>query len=125
METEKLKKQELIKDLQNKILYYDKILFIFDEIQEIAGSFNKCQRKLSKKFLLLSKNTVNNDLADTNCTQIEEKDSKILRHLYHTYEFSNKFTMLSADSNFGTIWNYVKTGILTSEEALSAVLNWS
>lgn len=123
METEKLKKQELIKDLQNKILYYDKILFIFDEIQEIVCSFNKCQRKLSKKIFLLSKNAVNSDLAGTNCTQIEGKDSEILRHLYHTYEFSNKFTMLSADSNFGTIWNYVKTGILTSKEVLSALLD--
>lgn len=123
METEKLKKQELIKDLQNKILYYDKILFIFDKIQEIVGSFNKCQGKLSKKIFLLSKNAINSNLAGTNCIQIEEKDSEILRHLYHTYEFSNKFTMFSTDNNFGTIWNYVKTGILTSKEVLSALLD--
>ena len=45
-----------------------------------------------------------------------------LRQLYLIYEFSDKFRMISTDGNYGTLWNYVKTGLLTPEEAVEALL---
>ena len=45
-----------------------------------------------------------------------------LRQLYLTYEFSDKFRMISMEGNYGTLWNYVKTGLLTPDEAVEALL---
>ena len=58
------------------------------------------------------------------CDQLvvsRETYTKLLQ-LYLTYEFSDKFRIISMDGNYGTLWNYVKTGILTHEEAVEALL---
>ena len=47
--------------------------------------------------------------------------SKLLK-LYHTYEFSDRFQVITENSCYGGLDNYVKTGILTPEEAGKAVL---
>ena len=45
--------------------------------------------------------------------------------LYRMYEFSNKVFLFSQEDSFGGLYNYVKTGILTVEEAISAFLQVS
>ena len=104
-------------------MIYDKILFFPWDEDIIFEAFNSCfQKTKKKKTILLSKKTVYCGSNSVDWIQLNEKSAAALRHLYYTYEFSDKFIALSTDSNFGTIWNYVKTGILTPEEALSAVL---
>ena len=117
-------KMELSLILKNAVLAYDKILFLIcyeSDIINLLNSYAKIQ--LKKKILLISMNAVNTSINGIEYVQLNEKNRAVLYRLYHTYEFSNKFTMFSADNNFGTIWNYVRTGILTSEEVLSAVLD--
>lgn len=45
-----------------------------------------------------------------------------IKKLYHTYQFSDRFQVISDETMYGTIFNYVDTGILTMEEAFDALL---
>ena len=45
-----------------------------------------------------------------------------LLKIYHMYEFSNRFSLFSQEDGFGGLYNLVKTGILTEEEAITAFL---
>ena len=42
--------------------------------------------------------------------------------LFHTYEFSDRISVLERSSQYGTLFNYVKTGILTEQEMVDALL---
>ncbi len=54
---------------------------------------------------------------------ISTQEAEIFRKLYETYEFSDRFAVLSpADTNYGTLLNYVKSGLLTEEEWFRTLL---
>ena len=117
-----MKKWDLLQNLQMALGIYDSILFMPHTLQEnVMVSYLRYRKHFKKKILFLG-GTIMGLLSNIDCVNLDEEKASDLKHLYYTYEFSNKFIMLSTDSNFGTIWNYVKTGILTSEEALSALL---
>ncbi len=120
-----MESKELIQSLQDMLSSYDKILFLPRGETKMAEILGGCpqERLQDKKLLLLSQEDVP-DLPDgIERHQVDEESAASLKRLYHTYEFSNKFRMLSASDNFGTIWNYVETGVLTAEEALAALLD--
>ena len=52
-----------------------------------------------------------------------ENDIEELKQLYYTYEFTDDILFLPSDEyNYPDIFNFVKTGLLTMEEALDALL---
>ena len=53
--------------------------------------------------------------------QITAEQQAELLKTYHMYEFSDRFRVVSRDSRFGSLWNYVDAGILTEQEALEAL----
>ena len=55
--------------------------------------------------------------------EISDFTEEELRKLYYLYEFSDDVFVISEDViNYPTIFNYVKTGILSLEEAMEALL---
>ncbi len=48
-------------------------------------------------------------------------DSELLK-LYWTYEFSDRFIVLDDNNRYGSVWNYVREGILSAEEALESLI---
>ena len=42
--------------------------------------------------------------------------------MYHMYDFSDKVLVISDPDQFGSVFNYVKNGILSKEEMVKAVL---
>lgn len=50
-------------------------------------------------------------------------DAQKLHKLYLTYEFSDRFAVFSDSMQYGTIFNYVDTGILTEEEAVRVIFS--
>lgn len=50
--------------------------------------------------------------------RLSEEECRSLRQLYTMYDFSDRFFMISEESQYGSLLNYVKTGIITNEEAL-------
>lgn len=116
--------EKLIGNISDAISIYDVILFYPYEARENVEPFiGKLKKEHNKKILLLWEKDVYNGLDELEQMQLDMESFMALRHLYYTYEFSNKFRLLSAASNFGTIWNYVKTGLLTPDEALAVLLD--
>lgn len=120
-----MKNEELIQNLQNMLSAYDIILFLPCIKTKIVEIFSNCPKEQlqDKKILLLSQGDVPGLPDGIDRYRLDEESAAALLHLYHTYEFSNKFRVLSASGNFGIIWNYTETGILTAEEALAALLD--
>lgn len=118
-----MKEQELIQNLQNVVTAYDRILFLPNDTQEVVTLLDACPKEqLQKKVLILLGSMVRKPLADTDWMKLDEEDCTALKQLYHTYEFSDKFRILSVDGNFGTIVNYARTGLLSAEETAAALL---
>ena len=46
------------------------------------------------------------------------ENSEVLE-LYRMYEFSDRFIVLEESCQYGSIWNYVRKGLITAEEALA------
>lgn len=42
--------------------------------------------------------------------------------MYRMYEFSDRFIALSESAQYGGVWNYVRNGILTPDEALELLI---
>lgn len=54
---------------------------------------------------------------------LSHEDAEKLCKLYLTYEFSDRFTLFSGSVQYGNIFCYVDTGILTEGEAVRAILD--
>ena len=50
-------------------------------------------------------------------------EMKELLRLHRMYEFSDRIVLFTQEDNFGGLHNYVKTGVLTVDEAISAFLH--
>ena len=78
------------------------------------------------KVLLLFPETLGNfpqrEQGSISFVPICEEHAGWLRALYLTYEFSNRFRMLSCRTPHGNIMNYVNTGLLSQEDVLMALL---
>lgn len=105
---------EIEKDLEQ----YDRILLLTniwtDPFPTITGTQN---------ILVLSVSTVSLEgNPQITYRQISMEQQTELLKMYHMYEFSDRFRVVSRDSQFGSIWNYVDAGILTEQEALEAIV---
>ena len=109
-------KRDILTQIEKDLERFDRILLIADMC---AGSFPVITD--AKNILVLSVGTISPD----NSLQIAyrqitiEQQAELLK-VYHMYEFSDRFRVVSRDSRFGSIWNYVDAGILTEQEALEA-----
>lgn len=80
-------------------------------------------RKAEKKILILTEaDVLPTDTYRCTFVKIGRKERTALERLYGMYEFSNRFRILSCDRRWGSILNYVKTGIMTLEEAFQVFL---
>lgn len=52
---------------------------------------------------------------------LKKTESEELIKLYHLYEFSDKFRLLSNNENYGGIINLLNTGVLTEDEMYEAL----
>lgn len=59
---------------------------------------------------------------DKQLIYIPQKDMNEVLEMYRMYEFSDKVTVISDTSQYGSLFNYIKTGILTKEEMVDALL---
>lgn len=111
------KRSGILMEIEKDLERFDRILLIADMC---AGSFPVITD--AKNILVLSVGTISPD----NSLQIAyrqitiEQQAELLK-VYHMYEFSDRFRVVSRDSRFGSIWNYVDAGILTEREALEAI----
>lgn len=115
-------KNKILNKLERILDEYDKVIF-FDCDIEIKGAFEKSEilNNINKKVCIISENM---NLYSENFEQlkISEEEKNFLLDLYYTYEFSDKFLIISNDEKFGNLFNYVENEMLTLEEFFLALL---
>lgn len=92
-----------------------------DLLDGFCGS--EALRQTAKRVLILS----DADISGRCCGSYEycrlsAGEQEALKSLYLTYEFSDRFLMIADYPKCGGLLNYVKTGVLTMEEAFEAIL---
>lgn len=116
----------LLMGLERDLEDYDRIFLVFiegkaqeDFFAQFCGSeeLGNC----GKKILILSAENLMENRPDR-FRKISCQTAARLKELYFMYEFSDRFRLLSREECFGGILNLVDTGILTKEEAFSALL---
>lgn len=105
---------EIEKDLER----FDRVILITDmDVMPFPADMDV------KNILILSVNAVPLESnSQITYRQITADQQAELLKIYHMYEFSDRFRVVSRDDQFGSIWNYVDTGIMTEQEALEALV---
>lgn len=109
--------------LQNMLNIYDRILLV-QEKEEFRKCL-ACGRKTDdSNFLLLIPDVFKEYFEEFGFSQkfLTQEEVEELIGLYFTYEFSNRFRIISKDGICGNIFQLVENGLLTYEEALEAIL---
>jgi hypothetical protein len=55
-------------------------------------------------------------------TYIMRKEMDEILEIYNMYDFSDKVIVVSNSNQYGSLFNYVKTGILTKQEMVDSLL---
>lgn len=114
-------------ELEKVLEKYDKV-FLFIERDKVHRDFierfcaSEVIKHSGKNVLILS--TV--ELADGNgyvCRKLTQEKAQRLKGLYFLYEFSDRFKIFSWEDSFGSLINYIESGVLTWEEVFAAILH--
>lgn len=117
--------QALLLQLENWLDAYDRIFLIPGEDGKIeafaSGLLHAGAGKAGEhKVLVLSAAPIE-ACAGFTYKQIAGKEQEQLLQLYHMYEFSDRFSVISAESTYGSLFNLVEAGLLAMEEAAEAL----
>lgn len=109
---------ERLRRLEAALEHYDRIYFIpgKDPAERVLAAGGRAESSI----LILSP-LAPPDSAGRVWRQISEQDSDALYRLYHLYEFSDRFQILTRDQRFGGLLNLMDTGVLLSDELLAAL----
>ena len=61
-------------------------------------------------------------LIDSRLHYISESETREILEIYYLYEFSNRIAVVAREQTFGSLWDYVATGLLTRKELVAALL---
>lgn len=121
-----LDKDSIVCVIEQYLIMYDRVL-IFDDMQEeIQAILTKLYQTLSigetqKKILILSmQNGVS--VGTVEHKQISPEEYQRILQFYNMYEFSNRVEVIAKNAQYGSILNYVKTGLLTEDDLLQIIL---
>ena len=84
---------------------------------------SKALRETTKKILILSDKDIP-CRKGLNCQfrRLNEKEMDMVRQIYFMYDFSDRFQVLSDQSQYGSLLNYVKSGDMTMEAIFQMIL---
>lgn len=116
---------KFVEDISRDLEKFDRILLLSgNKSEELLKTFFESDvlRERNRKILILS--TLNRlDTQNGTCEyhRISKEEQEILISLYNMYDFSDRFLLISDNPQYGSLLNYVKTGIMTMEEVFRVV----
>lgn len=116
---------KLLRQLEEWLAVYDHIFLVPDKMVEedisVSGILRAGAGKTGdRKFLLLSASLITESVGFTYRQLMEEEQEQFLR-LYHMYEFSDRFSVISWENAYGGLFHLVETGLLSMDEAAQAL----
>ena len=115
------KKNVMISELEDRIKAGYEV-FLFDskdaELMKLLciGSKKQNNRKIEIW------HSLDSEMKSGHIRYISRYEMEEILDMYRLYDFSDKFTVISESSQFGSLFNYLKTGVLTKEEMAEALL---
>lgn len=113
--------ETIIRDIEK----FDMVLLLGDsENKKLLKTYGEAVLRESPKHILILSSE---DLSDFSCGRHEyrrilKEEEMLLKRLYSLYDFSNRFQLISDNTQCGSLMNYVKTGIMTMEEVFRVLL---
>ena len=111
--------------LEALIDHYDRI-FLFDDTNKLI------QKLMCDVLLYVRKNEITNNVlvmgitkldGEKNYIQISKLQSEEIIQKYRMYEFTDRLRIVSITMQYGTMLNYLSTGVLTEREYIEALLH--
>lgn len=106
----------------NSLIDNNNKLIICDGISEktICDIVEYIKKKKLDNWQVIGTKKIGADIS--HYTEISDYQFKYIKEIFYTYEVSDKLVYLSNDITYGTVMNYVKTGLMSEEEMLKALL---
>ena len=117
-ENTEIQKTKLLLYIRNILPLYSRIILFLDI--KLQNSFSRMFNLPQREMHILAFFRKNNCIYGYQ--YISKKSMEYLAELYHMYEFSDRFQIVSYSGSYGTLFNYVHTGLLTLNEAIKAFL---
>lgn len=117
--------KEIVKVLEEYIIQYD-CVFVFQddssEMKRICNSFcgSDALKNAGKKIMILA--TSEYTPVNGNFMRISSEEYGKIQEIYNLYECSDRLQIISGNSQYGNLLNYVKTGLLSEEQVYEALL---
>lgn len=108
-----------------RLTFTKDIIFFFPHIKDVRFAEQSIPTgNTHNNILVILGNCSHSDCDIHFIKKISEKDTEKLIQLYYMYEFTDNFFLIAKDNtSVPDIFNYVKTGLLTYEEAWQALLS--
>ena len=115
----------MIAELEDDILYYDRILFFESEKLLLEFCYSRTTKRTEQKVLVLLRGRMEEWIrGHMSVRYITEKEAVLLKRLYYTYGFSDKFSYISESyMNYAGVYNFTVSGLLSREEVCEALLS--
>ena len=111
----------MIKQLERDLKEYEKIFLATGLMAHVAREHGISLETEDRILILSSDETGGASSPTVSFRKITAEEEKDLIRLYHTYEFSDRFRLITDTDVCGNLWNYVRTGVLARDEALRAM----
>ena len=110
-------------DLEKRLCQYDYIFLFGGDTRWFEAVFARSEilRESDKNIWVYSGNAVSYP-ENISCCQISPDEEKELLNLYRTYEFSNRFHVISCEEICGSLFNYIEQGLLSEAELIKSLL---
>lgn len=119
---------EVVKRIENDLKEFALVLFI-ESGKEFAEEWLGCVIKLlrlkdtTKKIMILSDIDISfGNFYNYAYYKVNRNEKEALERLYFMYDFSNRFFMISDRQQYGSLNNYIRTGVITMEEIIQILL---
>ncbi len=114
-----------LEKIENYVNEYDSVFVLGVGITASGEFFKAISRQTTKKILLLVKGLDTDGIpecgADIQTISYEEYCD--IEELYYMYEFSNRIHLLADTAQYGSLGNYISSGLLKEKEIFTALLS--
>lgn len=114
-----------LEKIENYVNEYDSVFVLGAGIPESGEFFEAVSRQTAKKILLLVKGPEADGIPECGAEiqTISEEEYCDIEELYYMYEFSDRIHLLTDTAQYGSLGNYMATGLLTENETFAALLS--
>lgn len=117
--------QKYIDIIENLIDDYDMIVLLDDDSEDICNLkmkiFEVVHGRDSSQCLILGKRELRGAYSQYKVIDARQFDAMV--KMYHTYEFTDHIRIITHDKKYGSMLNYLETGLLTEDEYIEALLH--